>query len=339
MIRTAVLAIAVSWAVLVGGASSAVAQPTYKTTVAPLPGENLAGPCSYDMTLPAGKRTVRAAWVTFDRGRDIMKYYSDPDVHAFARRHDLALVMPRQCTAKSAPGDDMDMDPSHGIGRALFTALEQFAKQSGHPELASTKLILLGFSGTGALFAHFAGFAPDRVVAVVPTNPGHFNPVNIDNVQLSPVALRIPQFVMAGGADRVCGTRRPYEYFRRYYDQDAPWAFLVQNETPHCCIINTKSLMLGWLEAVIRQRRPSHDKPLRMMQRHGGRSLAIRTCDTELRDGSGAPTWNVCDARVLRPGESPPKGMIAAGWLPSSRLADEWRAFITKPSHDTSSVP
>jgi hypothetical protein len=94
------------------------------------------------MTLPAGGRTVRAAWITFDRGRDIMKFYSDPEVLAFARRHDLALVMPHQCPAKDAPGDDMDMDPKHGIGRALFTALEQFATASGHLELSNAKLFL-----------------------------------------------------------------------------------------------------------------------------------------------------------------------------------------------------
>jgi hypothetical protein len=56
---------------------------SFKTTVTPLPTENFAGPCLYDLTLPAGHRAVRAVWVTFDRGRDIMKFYSDPDVVAF----------------------------------------------------------------------------------------------------------------------------------------------------------------------------------------------------------------------------------------------------------------
>jgi hypothetical protein len=40
---------------------------------------------------------VRAVWVTFDRGRDIMKFYSGPDIVAFARRHDFVLMMPHQC--------------------------------------------------------------------------------------------------------------------------------------------------------------------------------------------------------------------------------------------------
>jgi hypothetical protein len=114
-------------------ASLAQAQ-SFKAIVAPLPTETFAGPCRYDLTLPAGQKAVRAVWVTFDRGLDIMKFYSDPDVVAFARRNSLALMMPHQCPAKNPPGGpkEMDMDPSHGVGRALFTALDQFAGQSGH---------------------------------------------------------------------------------------------------------------------------------------------------------------------------------------------------------------
>ena len=112
---------------------------SFETTVDPLSNETFAGPCHYDLTLPAERRMVRAVWVTFDRGHDIMKFYSDPDVVTFAKRHDLALMMPHQCSAKNVPGGahEMDMDPSHGIGRALFAALEQFARQSGHSELLS----------------------------------------------------------------------------------------------------------------------------------------------------------------------------------------------------------
>lgn len=318
---------------------SLVHAQSYETTVAPLPAENLAAPCRYEMTLAAGGRTVRAAWITFDRGRDIMKFYSDPEVLAFARRHDLALVMPHQCPAKDAPGDDMDMDPKHGIGRALFTALGQFATASGHPELANAKLILLGFSGTGALFAHFVGFASDRVVASVVTNPGHFDPVGIDNVQLSRVARLVPQLIMVGGADRVSGTQRPYDYFRRYFEQGAPWAFVVQNKTPHCCIINTKTFMLGWLDAIIRLRRPSSSKTLRSVDKLSGRKLVIRTCLSDVRDTWGTLTWDVCGAGTQASGANLADGMIPAGWLPSAFLAEQWRAFVTQPTHETTSQP
>jgi dienelactone hydrolase len=312
-----------------------------KTTVTPLPNENFAGPCHYDLTLPAGRRTVRAVWVTFDRGRDIMKFYSDPDVIAFARRHDLALMMPHQCPAKEAPGgpQEMDMNPSHGIGRALFTALDQFANASGHSELSSAKLILLGFSGTGALFAHFVGYSPDRIVASIPTNPGHYSPAGVDNVQLPPSALSVPELVMSGGADKIAGTQRPYDYFRLYRERGAPWLFLVQNKTPHCCIINTKSLVLAWLNEIIRLRNPSAAKPLQKINDKRGWLGYIRPCPSDVRDGWDNPTWDACDAIIQQVGRGAPNDYLPAGWLPSRRFANEWLAFIKQPTHPTASPP
>ena len=288
---------------------------SFETTVAPLASETLAGPCDYDLTLAAGRRAVRAVWVTFDRGEDIMKFYSDPDVVAFARRNNLALMMPHQCPAKNAPGGpkEMDMDPSHGIGRALFTALDQFSHQSGHAELSSAKLILLGFSGTGALFAHFVGYAPDRVVASIPTDAGHYDPVGIDNVHLSLDAISVPELIMAGGADKISGTQRPYNYFRQYRDRGARWAFLVQNKTPHCCIINAKPLILAWLDQIIKLRQPSAMKTLRKIDDSRGWAGYIRTCGSEVHDEWGKPTWDACDAGIQQLGRASPVGMIPSG--------------------------
>jgi hypothetical protein len=76
----------------------------------------------------------------------------------------------------------VDVDPSRGIGRALFAALSQLAQSSGHQELASARLILLAFSGAGSLVARLAGYAPDRVIAAVPMDAGHFDPLGIDTV-------------------------------------------------------------------------------------------------------------------------------------------------------------
>lgn len=321
--------------------TSLVHGQSFETTVTPLSNETLAGPCEYDLTLPAGRRPVRAVWVTFDRGRDIMKFYSDPDVIAFARHHDLALMMPHQCPAKNAPGGpkEMDMDPSHGVGRALFSALDQFAHQSGHAELSSSKLILLGFSGTGALFAHFVGYAPDRIVASIPTDPGHYDPVGVDTVRLPPEGLAVPELIMVGGADQVSGTQRPYDYFRLYRDRGAPWVFLVQNRTPHCCIINTKSLVLAWLDQIIKLREPSPSAPLRKIDDSRGWVGYIRTCASDVHDDWGTPIWNVCDASIGQVGHPAPGDQIPAGWLPSHRVASEWLAFIKQSTHPTDSRP
>jgi hypothetical protein len=71
-------------------------------------------------------------------------------------------MMAHQCPAKAPATGEMDMDLSHGIARTIFAALKDFAKQSGQNELSDSKLMLLGFSGTGVLFARLVVFAPER---------------------------------------------------------------------------------------------------------------------------------------------------------------------------------
>jgi len=157
---------------------SAMAQlPEYKATIAPRAGENVAQPCDYRALFPAGDRKVRAAWVTYDRGPDITSFYSDPEVMAFAKRNDLAMVLAIQCPAKHASEQgEMDMYPEHGLGRSLFSALTKIGMESHQAELGNAKLIVLGFSGTGAYFGHFVAFAPSRVLAAILTNPGTDDP-------------------------------------------------------------------------------------------------------------------------------------------------------------------
>jgi hypothetical protein len=313
---------------------------SFKTTVVPLPEEDFAGPCHYDLTLPAEKHMIRAVWITYDRGLDIMKFYSDIDVVSFARRHDLALMMPHQCVGKNAPGgpEEMDMDPNHGVGRALFTALDQFAAETGHPELSSAKLILLGFSGTGALFAHFVEYAPARIVASIPTNAGHYPPMGLDTIHLPSSGFAVPELVIAGGADKVSGTQRPYDYFYRHWDRGAPWAFLLQNGVPHCCVINTKPLILEWLNEVLRLREPASG-PLHTIDVRRGWTGYVKTCDAGIRDTWSAPTWNVCGAEIAKVGSAIPSGMIASGWFPSHKVAKMWLSFTEQPTHSLASRP
>ena len=155
-------------------ASPAVA---LQTSVAPEAGEDLASPCRYELTLFDPSRQVRAVWVIFDRGRDTLRYYGDPDVQAFAERHDVGLLLAFNCSAQSeAAHGDINVDPSRGLGRALLSALSQFGRATQHPELSSAGLILQGVSGAGVLVARFPEYIPERVLAVVTTEPGQFDP-------------------------------------------------------------------------------------------------------------------------------------------------------------------
>ena len=85
------------------------------------------------------------------------------------------------------------MDLSHGMARTIFAALKNFAEQSGHNDLSDSKLILLGFSGTGLLFARFVAYSPDRVVAPILTALGQGDPFGIEKVDLPDDALHVPE--------------------------------------------------------------------------------------------------------------------------------------------------
>jgi hypothetical protein len=210
---------------------------------------------------------------------------------------------------------------------------------TGHSELSSAKLILLGFSGTGALFAHFVGYAPDRVVAAIIADPGHYDPVGIDNVHLPTAALGVPELILVGGADKVSGTQRPYDYFRKYRDRGAPWAFVVQNETPHCCIINAKPLILMWLEEIIKRRQLSSAVSLKSIDDRRGWLGFIRICPSNVRDTWGTPTWDVCDVSISKNGQPDARNQIPAGWFPTRRIAKTWLGFVSQPLHPVDSLP
>jgi hypothetical protein len=62
-----------------------------------------------------------------------------------------------------------------------------------YPELGSAKLIVLGFSGTGAYFGHFVAYAPNRVLAAILANPGQTAPDNIDKIKLDADGVAVPE--------------------------------------------------------------------------------------------------------------------------------------------------
>lgn len=320
----------------VGAAAAQLQQ--FKTVDAPQIGENIDQPCHYDASFPAGNKPVKAAWVTYDRGPDITAFYFDPDVLAFAAKNDLAMVLAHQCPATRTPEKgEMDMYPEHGLGRSLFTALHSLGEESGHPELAQAKLIVLGFSGTGAYFGHFVAYAPKRVLAAILTNPGQSDPDNIDKIKLDEDGVAVPELIIAGGRDNVGGVLKPYAFYDHHRSEGAPWVYLVQNNIPHCCINNTRAFMLHWLQAVIDQRKPDPQRPLLSMDLRSGWYGSIQPCPTPYKDHWGLPLWNVCEAHIERAGKALPNKEMPSGYFPTEALGREWLAFIKLPDHPKTS--
>jgi len=310
---------------LLSGSSAAGRTEQYRTYVAPTPTETMLSPCEYELTLRDASRSVKAVLVIVERGWQVGNLYFDPEATAFAERFDLALVLARHCPAKTEK--DMDIIPQNGIGRAMLTALNQFAQMSQHPEIAESKLILFSFSGGGSMVARMVAYAPERVLAAIEYAPGHREPIGIDTVELPEKALSVPQFIIANGADNICGTQRPYKYFEKYQGR-APLTFMVQNGVPHCCVMNVQAIVLLWLADVI-----DRENTLNPATRDKSWQGFIKTEDSDVRDDWKAPVWNVVQAWIEPPGSSAPQTAKTAGWMPSKRFAEAWLAFEMQQHH------
>ena len=308
----------------------------YRTYVAPTSTETMRGPCDYELTLRDASKPVSAVLVIIERGWQVGNLYFDPEVTSFAERHDLALLLARHCRAKTdgpQGEEDMDIIPEHGIGRALLQSLNQFAQQSHHPELSKSKLILFSFSGGGSMVARMIAYAPDRIFAAVEYAPGHWDPIGIDTVKLPEAALSVPQFIVANGADNICGTQRPYAYFGRYHDR-APMTFMIQNRVPHCCVMNVTHIVLLWLEDVIEQQTSSATtKSLVPIDRSHAWQGFIELESSGVMDGWKEPVSNVVHAWTKPYGSNAPTGAQDAGWLPSKRFAEAWLTFEKARDH------
>jgi len=199
--------------------------------------------------------------------------------------------------------------------------LEQFGESAHRGELKRVPIIAMGWSGAGALVGRMAGYRPGRYLAGIAYAPGQYEPLGMDTIELSKEAIRAPQLIIANGADNINGTERPYNYFKKYFDQGAPWTFAVQNQTPHCCLQNAQSLILSWLHGVLTTNRDSWRS-----RRFG----FIQVGDSAVRDEWKRPVFNAASGRAG--GERQISGAeLPAGWLPPGTFSAEWLTFVRRP--------
>jgi hypothetical protein len=323
----------------------------YRTSVTPEPGETLQDRCYYQLLIPVADHSVRYVFVIFERGWQVGNLYYDPTMVDFAANHEIGVLLAQHCRSKER--EDIDVVPEHGIGRALFTALKQFASASHLAELAQSPLTFFSFSGGGSLVARMAGFAPDRTLAVIAYAPGQYEPLGMDTIDLPKKALDVPQLIIANGADNVNGTARPYIYFQKYRRQGTPLTFVIQNRTPHCRVSNVEPLMLIWLDAVMRERQPtSSESPLRSVNQKQDWIGRLKVEDSGVKDHWQTKTWNVRSVEAEPPTEKiedgsipeillsntndmnvPSNGKLVTSWLPSKAFANSWLAFEQTKEH------
>ena len=320
------------------GRSAGLAQDavsSFHTIVAPKAGEDVANPCEYELRILSVNKRIRALFVVFERGPELQHFYEQPEVAAFAREHDLAMLMPMGCPAKDH--GDIDVDPKQGLGRALLAAVDQLAVTTNHPELKTAPLIPLGFSGAGALVGRLVGFAPDRIAAAILSHAGQIPPWNLDTINLSGAALKIPELILVGGKDQVVGTELAYSYFSKYWRLGAPWLFATQNDAGHFCNEDATDLILAWLNAVLDH--PGSKQASMGLTKNRGYYAFFRKKPTAPFDHGHLPLVEAVDLKVEPPSELPPADAVPAGWLPSKEVALSWERFADLPDHHTAAKP
>jgi hypothetical protein len=219
---------------------------------------------------------------------------------------------------RSKEREDIIVIPEKGVGRSLFTALDQFAESENRPELRQVPIIHQGWSGAGSLVARMANYRPRRYLAGIAYAPGQYDPLGLNTIELNDAAILAPQLIIANGADKVNGTERPYDYFERFFSKGAPWTFVVQNETPHCCLQNAQALILQWLSGVAAAKPRVWGK---------GRFGYLKKELSDVRDEWKQPVFNVTSPRTASFRYRAGAGEILAGWLPSKAFEREWLEF------------
>ena len=331
----------------VAGCGMTLAGPGETVSVATVAGEDLQGPCKFDINMPDQPLTTVgeqvstpapvevAALVVYERG-DSSTLFNDPAVQTMAASQHLVTVFAHQCN--SVITGDIQGDATKGQGRVLFAALAQYSSDTKHAEIANIKVLLSGFSAAGVLSTTMANAYPGRVLGFVPFASGDAY-LDLDTVPVTAAAAKIPALVLANAYDSQSGDMRSLRYFQRGWAQGAPWGFGVQNHTGHCCTDSTASLMIPWMTALT--------QPLQVLPvTAAGQSVATATpVNWAAIAAASGPTMNFwCytdgwpdtygenDCFVVTASLLPTTGGgPSAGWLPDAASADAWLKWVTSP--------
>ena len=329
---------------LTTGCGTIIAGPGETITIAPQASDDLSSSCVFDINMPddplgtANASTAAAnkpaqietaALVIYERG-DSATLFNDPDVQSMAATLHLVTVFAHQCNSKVT--GDIQSDATKGPGRALFAALSQYASDNKHPEIATNKVILSGFSAAGVLAVTMEKAYPDRILTAIPYAAGSAY-LNLDTVDVTPAMAHIPTLILANAYDSQSGDQRSLRLFQRGSALGAVWGLAVQNHTDHCCTLSTRDLMIPWVTAIT---------PVAPVAAAGTQSatsisyqsfavpstpnVSFLTYTDGWPDAQGEVDFWIPTAAV-----SPTAGGPTQSWMPDSATAEAWYKWVTSP--------
>jgi pimeloyl-ACP methyl ester carboxylesterase len=227
----------------------------------------------------------------------------------------------------SPGGSELWFDPRHGSEKTFLRALDDFAAQSGHPEIKTVPWALWGHSGGGIWADVMARLHPDRVIAMwLRSGSAAMFRIKPEFPQPdAPAAIYgIPTMCNPGMKEQFAlpfvGTLATFQEFRSH---GAPIGFAPDPRTAHECG-DSRYLAIPFFDACLAMRLPDS----------GSTDQSLKPVD--MSQAWLAPLMSN-DARPAGEFKGDPN---CAVWLPNKAIARAWMEYVkTGDVSDTTPPP
>lgn len=334
MIARKLLLVAAFW----WGISAAVfaAGPYYEVKYEASTAEGeLQMPVTYTVWLPPEVQTLRGVIVHqhgCGKGACEGGATAAYDLHwqELARRYECALLGPSY-GQEEKQNCRLWCDPRNGSDKTFLRALDDLAKESKHPELATVPWCLWGHSGGGFWASIMMTLHPERTVAVWCRSGTAFIPWEkgeIAKPNLTPAVYEIPVMCNPGLKERddkrfAGAWNGCLEMFRAYRKAGAPIGFAPDPRTGHECG-DSRYLAIPWFAACLELRLPKQNV----------RDLLLREITAEKKFETKFT------AEQTKPGGKYEGLAEEVIWQPSEAVATAWAQYVeTGATEDTTPPP
>ncbi|SKA86139.1 Esterase PHB depolymerase [Prosthecobacter debontii] len=287
---------------------------------------------TYTLWLPEGIEKVRGVIVHQHgcgagacKGGETAAY----DLHwqALAAKHGCALLGP---SYHQEDGQDCRKwcDPRNGSEKAFLHSLEEFAKQSGHPEIGKVPWALWGHSGGGFWSSLMLTLHPDRIAAIWFRSGSAYyvwEKGDIPKPELSEAVYQVP-ICFNGGLkeeqDKRHGPARVGDraMFKAWRAKGAPAGFARDPRTGHECG-DSRYLAIPFLDTCLTMRLP----------KQGAALLPVKVSDGWLSE---------MDERTAVKASEFKGALETAAWMPTEALTKLRAEYIqTGATNDTTPPP
>ena len=303
------------------------ADGTYYKKYYPAPEKPAPGVFAYgalwQIWIPPGVETLRGVVVhqhgcgtaSAERGKDAV---CDLHWQALARKYDCALM----AVSYEQTGDcALWCDPRNGSAQSFLTALDDFAEETGHPELTAVPWALWGHSGGAQWCGTMTHLYPERIAAAW-LRSGHSDTIGhtFDSLPSTAEFFQTPILFNIGTAEREGNLsliwKDGFPLFDRVRAQGGKIGFLIDPHTDH-------------------ETGDSRYPAIRFLDECLAARLPLTPGDAVLRpapEGVLLSAGDVADEAV--------KPFARHGiWLPSEGFAEVWRRYAADCSFDDQTPP